>query len=262
MNVKVSAVILAKNEEKNIRRAIESVKFCDEIIVIDDYSNDKTVKIAKELGAAVYEHKLDDDFAAQRNFGMEKARGEWVLFIDADEKVTDELKHQILSAKFQINPKPKIQNSKKSVEVYYIKRRDIFWGREVRFGEAGNTLLIRLVRKGKGKWMGKVHERFVTSGATADLNSFLLHYPHETISDFLSEINSYSSLRAEELWREGKKVSLLTIIAYPSAKFLINYIGKLGFLDGPVGFVYAFMMSFHSFLVRAKLYLKSHSSLR
>lgn len=248
--IKISAVILTKNEEKNIERCLKSIDFCDEIIVIDDFSDDETVELTRKFEANVYQRKLNNDFSAQRNFGLEKAKGEWILFIDVDEEVGEELKKEILE-------KVEIGNAKAEIAVYYIKRRDYWWGRELRFGEVKKTRtsgLIRLVKKNSGKWTYRVHEVFKASGYFGHLKSFINHYPHPTLKDFIEEINFYSTVRARELLSQGKKTNILEIIFYPSGKFILNYFVYLGFLDGAAGFVYAFMMSFHSFLVRAKLF--------
>ncbi len=253
MNIKkigLSCIILAKNEEKNIERAIRSVDFCDEVIMIDDYSEDSTVEKAKTFGATVYKRELHDDFASQRNYGMKMARGSWILFIDADEEVTKELAGEIENFV--------CDNTNSFIQAYYIKRRDIFWGRELRYGEVGSMRLVRLVRKKSGTWRGAVHEKFYTYLKTSSLKNNLLHYPHQLIAEFLSEVNRYSTIRARELYSLGKTSSILSIIFYPLGKFILNYFFRLGFLDGSPGFVYAFMMSFHSFLVRAKLFLIQH----
>lgn len=248
--VKISCVILAKNEEKNIERAIRSVRFCDEIILVDDYSEDSTVAKAKALGAIVYRRRLNDDFASQRNYGVEKARGEWILFVDADEEVTNELAEEI---------KKTMNGNKESyISAYYIRRRDVFWERELCFGETSNLKFIRLVKKNSGRWQGKVHEVYKTNGHIGILKNDLIHRPHPTIKDFLSEINYYSSIRAKELSYQNIKTSIFEIIFYPFGKFILNYFLRGGFLDRSAGFVYAFMMSFHSFLVRTKLYLLCH----
>lgn len=248
--VKISALILAKNEEKIIEKAIQSVSFCNEVIIIDDYSTDKTAEIARRNGAVVYERHLAHDFGAQRNYGVGQCRGEWILSIDADEYLSDSLKHEIKKA---------IQQD--DFNAYYLKRRDVWWGRELKHGEVGSIQLIRLFQKGAGKWRGNVHEVYEATGNIGKLSNFLLHTPHPTAREFLSEINAYSSLRAHELYQNKKSVSIMEIIAYPFFKFMWNYIFKGGFLDGPPGFVYAFFMSFHSFLVRAKLYMKYHELL-
>lgn len=247
----VSAVILARNEEKNIKKAIESVRFCKEVMVIDDDSTDKTPQIAEKSGAIVKKRSIKGDFAGQRNFGMKEATQDWVLFLDADEEITTELKEEIISIlKAQIN-------------TYYIKRRDFWWGRELKFGETQkvkNKGIIRLVQKNSGTWMGTVHEVFYTVKSTGTLKGFLNHYPHPTVRDFLSDINNYSTLRAKELLNQGVSAHIIEIIFYPFFKFILNYFIYLGFLDGAAGFAYAFFMSFHSFLVRAKLYQYQHGN--
>lgn len=242
----LTAVILAKNEENNIKKAMESVNFCNEIILIDDNSTDNTIGIAKKYKTRVLKRALNNNFAAQRNFGLEKSRGDWILFIDADEQVTPDLRNEIQQV---------IENG--GLYSYYIKRRDYFWGRELRFGEvsrARNKGFIRLIKKNSGTWDSPVHEAFKTTLPTGRLRNYLEHYPHQTIKEFLQDINFYSTLRAKELLKTRKSIGLLETIFYPLIKFKVNYFLKLGFLDGPAGFVYAFMMSFHSFLVRAKLY--------
>jgi glycosyltransferase involved in cell wall biosynthesis len=243
--MRLSAIIIAKNEEKNIAQCIQSVKFCDEIIVIDDNSIDKTAAIAKKSGAIVIEHALNEIFSEQRNFGMNKATGDWILFIDADERINDKLKKEILNS----------INNKQNISGFYLARHDFVFGKFLKHGETSRIELLRLSKQGAGIWKGKVHEVWITSQKTEVLNNPLLHYPHVTVSDFLKDINFYSTLRAQELFEEKKHVFWVSIIVYPKAKFMRNYIVRLGFLDGVPGFIMAAMMSFHSFLVRAKLWL-------
>jgi len=283
----LSAVVLTKNEERNIERCLNSLDFVDEIVVVDDDSSDNTLDKVKShppnrrakgknegqnqvrLGQKlkIFQRNLNGDFAGQRNFGMEKARGEWVLFLDADEEVSDELKKEIK----EVIRYASLERD--DLVGFYIKRRDFFWGREVKFGEVLKVRrqgILRLIKKGFGQWQGKVHEKLqVTPRQTwlssyklqvLSLKNFINHYPHPTIKEFLHEINFYSSLRADELFQQGKKTNLLEIIFYPFLKFILNYFIYLGFLDGPTGFVYAFMMSFHSFLVRGKLYIKNYTN--
>ena len=263
----LSAVVLTKNEEKNIERCLKSLDFVDEIVVVDDYSSDRTLSLIKNekikikndnSKLKIFKRSLNGDFAAQRNFGLEKASGEWVLFLDADEEVSDELKEEIK----EVIRYASLERD--DLVGFYIKRRDYFWGREVRFGEVLKVRrkgILRLIKKGFGKWRGKVHEKLEIGNLKLEvgkLKNFINHYPHSTIKEFLHEVNLYSSLRANELFEQGKKTNILEIIFYPLLKFILNYFIYLGFLDGPTGFVYAFMMSFHSFLVRGKLYIKQY----
>lgn len=239
----ISAVILAKNEEKNLQECLESVKWCDEVILIDDNSIDRTLEIAKKLGAKIFTHSLNNDFAAQRNFGLEKVMGEWVLFVDADERISPELKKEIMEA-----------IKKTNVNGFYLKRQDFFGGRWLKHGETANVRLLRLGRRGKGKFERKVHEAWEIKGEIWELKNPLLHYPHQALSDFIDHVNFHSTLHAEALEKEGAKPSLWRICFNPKAKFIQNYIFRLGFLDGTPGIIVALMMSFHSFLARAKLY--------
>lgn len=243
----ISIIILTKNEENNIVDCLESVDWCDEIIVIDDFSTDRTLQVIKNFNRRVkiFQHELRGDFSAQRNFGLSKARGGWVLFVDADERLSNGLKGEIMDyASFK----------NKNYNGFYMQRKDIIWGKELQHGEVGNIKLLRFGKKNAGIWRGKVHEVWEISGRLGNFKMPLLHYPHQTVGNFLREINYYTDLRAKELCDRGESVSFLKIILYPVLKFKINYFLKLGFLDGIEGLVFALMMSFHSFLVRAKLW--------
>lgn len=247
-DMRLSGVILAKNEEVKITKAIDSLYFCDEIVVIDDSSLDNTAKVAKEHGAEVYLHNLNGDFAGARNFGIKKSRGEWVLFLDADEEISQKLADNIEKL---------VKKEKIGKVAYYIKRRDYWWGKELRYGEvlgARNKGFMRLVKKHSGIWVHPVHEVFQATSLVGSLSGYINHYPHPTAKEFLEKINFYSTLRAKELVRMGRSSTFITIILYPFGKFFLTYFLRRGFLDGPAGFAYAFFMSFHSFLVRAKLY--------
>lgn len=244
--MKISAIILTKNEETKIKKAITSLSFCDEVVVVDDVSSDKTVEIAKQAGAVVYSHDKKNTFGGQRNWGMEKAKNDWVLFVDADEEVSSDLKSEIMGLKLN-----------DGTASYTILRRDIFWGHEMKFGEtkkARNKGIVRLVKKGSGVWVGLVHEGFISSVPVKKLKGFLNHYSHDSISSFVKDVNHYSTLRAEELFKEGKTISAAELLFVPFGKFVYTYFLLGGFLDGPAGFVYSFVMAFHSFLVRAKLH--------
>ena len=246
----LSAVVLTKNEEKNIATCLDTLSFCDEVIVIDDNSTDETVAIAKKKNAIVYIHPLQNDFASQRNFGLEKAKGEWVVFVDADERVSGELSKEI---------ELRIKNQELRENGFYVKRQDHMWGNVLKHGDSGNIRLLRLARRKKGKWDGKVHETWEVNGDIGALKHPLDHYPHPTIAEFLTDINHYTTLRAEELYQRGTKVLFFDIIIYPKAKFFRDFIAKAGFLDGTAGLVHAILMSFHSFLVRGKLYMLGKS---
>lgn len=241
----ISAIILTKNEEENIVDCLESLNFADEIIVVDDNSQDRTLEIAIKMGARIINHRLNNNFSLQRNFALSKAKNDWVLFVDADERITPELRSEMIE--FTSNPK--------DYSGVYIKRKDIIWGQTFKFGETGNKKLLRLARKTAGWWVKPVHEEWIVDGKIKTFNNFLIHYPHQNIEEFLTEINYYTDIRAKELYDARIKVKWYSIILYPKLKFFQNYFLRLGFLDGLPGFIQAVTMSFHSFLVRGKLWL-------
>lgn len=243
--MKISAVVLTKNEENNIVDCLETLQWCDEIIIIDDLSEDRTVQIAKKYTKNIYSRALANNFATQRNFGLEKAKGDFVLFVDADERISDALASEI---------KQKTENITSNTAGYFIKRLDSMWGRILQHGEQGNVKLLRLAQRNAGKWSGEVHEVWNIKGETNTFANPLLHYPHQTLTQFLTEINFYTTIRAQELFHKGEKSSWVSILVYTKAKFLQDYVLKMGFLDGMEGFVVALIMSMHSFLVRSKLW--------
>lgn len=246
MNSKITAVVLTHNDELRIVDCLEKLSFADELIIIDDNSNDRTIELCKNFTSKIYVRELKNNFASQRNYALNFVTGQWILFIDSDEIVSEELKSEI---------QEKIKSS--DVAGYYIKRIDKMWGVELRHGEVGQVRLLRLAKKGNGKWHGKVHETWKIVGKTGELSSPLIHVPHQSVHEFLREIDEYSTLRAEELRENGKSVNFVSIIAFPIGKFVKNYFYNRGYKDGTPGFIYAVMMSFHSFLVRAKIFLKN-----
>ncbi len=241
----ISTVVLTHNSEKTLGNTLGSLGFSDEIIVVDDESTDKTRQIARMYKATVFERSLNDDFSAQRNYGLEKAKGDWVLFIDADEIVPSSLVREIETV---------TSASNKNISGYFISRQDYFGGRGLKHGETSHVLLLRLAKKYAGVWIEPVHETWRVTEKTGILKNPIHHLPHNDVAQFLSKINRYSSIRAKFLYAQGKRSSLWQIILYPPAKFFVNYVVKLGFLDGMQGLIMAIMMSFHSFLVRTKLW--------
>ena len=241
--MKLSAVVLTLNEEKDIGECLRSLKFCDEVLVIDSGSTDQTVKIAASLGADIYNHAFVD-FSETRNFGLKKSKGDWVLFVDSDERVPDPLKKEIIQTLGREN----------RYSGFYFKRDDFMMGKWLKHGETSHSRLIRLARKGSGDWRRSVHETWHVKGKVGEFKNPLQHYSHENIEEFVKKINYYSSFDAREHFKNGKKTRLWHLLAYPVGKFIQNYLVRLGFLDSGVGLIFATLMSFNSFLIRAKLW--------
>lgn len=249
MKSNITAVVLTKNEEGNISDCIDSLKFCDEIIVIDDNSTDKTTSIAEINGARVMKRALNDDFAKQRNFALRAAKRDWVLFIDADESVSKDSAKEIAKA---------IKYNK--YDGFYLKRKDYMWEKAIAHGETGNIKLLRLGKKNVGKWTRSVHEKWNITHKTSELNNPIIHHPHKNLAEFIKHVDNYSSLHANENIKEGKTSSISKICLMPFAHFTKNYLLRMGFLDGIEGFIIAFLMSFHSFLSWSKMYVREKAT--
>ena len=246
----ISAAILSHNNASIIRKTLASLAWCDEVLVIDDNSTDDTVLLAKRTGAKVYTHKLDNDFALQRNFALEKAKGDWVLFVDSDEIVPPALAKEIQKAILD-----------NGIDGYFLRRSDTLFGKKLRFGETAAVSLLRLGRKRAGVWERPVHEVWNITKSIGMLHTPLEHYPHPTLSEFLDDINNYSTQNAGLMYKHGKRVGWFEIVAFPIGKFLQNYFLRQGYRDGMPGTILALMMSFHSFLTRGKLYSLQHKQL-
>jgi len=253
--IKLSAIVLTKDEE--LTDTLESLSFCEEIIIIKDENSKFQASNYKQIQSTnvkVFKHNLADDFAGQRNYGLSKAKNEWVLFVDADERVSGALASEVSGILYLVYPRPEL-GSKAGISGYYIKRRDYIWGKEIKHGEAGNMKLIRLAKRNAGLWRRSVHEYWDIKGEVGELKNPLIHHPHQTLREFIEHLNYFSSLHAEENKKEGKASNIFKIILWPKLKFFYNYFIRLGFLDGTAGFVLVVMMSFHSFLAWSKQWL-------
>jgi glycosyltransferase involved in cell wall biosynthesis len=197
----------------------------------------------KLLTVITLDEPFINDFAAARNQKLADVKTPWVLYLDSDEMIPPELEQEINKALTG------------EYDGYLIPRRDIFLGQELRYGETGHTKLIRLARRGTGNWIRPVHEVWQVKGKIGELRHAIIHTPHQSIASFLRKIDRYSTLDAEYRYSEGVRSSIVRIMLYPAGKFLRNYIVLQGFRDGAPGLIMGLMMSFHSYLTWAKLYL-------
>ncbi|PKM92887.1 MAG: hypothetical protein CVU80_01000 [Elusimicrobia bacterium HGW-Elusimicrobia-4] len=238
----ISVIIITKNEEDNLTRCLESVKWADEIIVVDSGSTDATVEIAKKFGAKVFVNDWKG-YGAQKNFAIDKATGEWILSIDADEEVSHELREEI---------KKVIQNTGDYV-AFKIPRRLIFQGKFLRCGGCYPNYQIRLFRKNKAKFnLDLVHEQLIVGGKIGYINGSLIHYSYKNLSDYFERFNRYSTLDARKRFSNNKKFYFWHYIQ-PFFKFFSMYFLRLGFLDGSQGLIWAILSSFYTFVKFQKL---------
>ena len=239
---RLSVTIIAWNEEDRLRACLESVAWVDEIVVVDAESTDKTVQVAREFTEKIWVRPWPG-FAAQKNFALEQATGEWILSLDADERVTPELQARIEG----------IVRAGGPADGYSVPRRNVFWGAWVRHGGLYPDYQLRLFRRGAGRFVDSaVHESVVVGGTVEALAEPLLHHSYRGLDDFVTRSNRYSALAAEEIVKRGGRVSLLDLALRPLGRFLSMYVLRGGFLDGWRGFVLAVLYANYVFLRTAK----------
>ncbi|HEY7750663.1 MAG TPA: glycosyltransferase family 2 protein [Ignavibacteriaceae bacterium] len=242
---KVSCVIITYNEELNIRRCLEALTWCDEIVVVDSGSKDETVKICKEFNCKIHQKDFKG-FGEQKRFVVSLANNNWVLNIDADEVVTDNLKNEILS-----------ELSKPEIEFagFHLPRSLYFLGKRFKYGKESKEYYLRLFNKMSGHFSeDKVHEKVVINGRTKKLENELAHHSYTTIHHYFEKFNSYTSKSAQELFEKGRNKSLtVTFISFP-VYFLKNYLINGNILNGIEGFLWALFSSFYPVVKYAKLW--------
>jgi len=232
---------------------LESVKWSDEIVVVDSFSSDKTVDIAREYTSRVFQNKWSN-FSQQKNLALGKASSQWVLNIDADERVTPELKKEILTI---------INSEFQSFDGYYIPRKNHYMGMWIRHCGWYPDYKLRLFRRGKGRFNERiVHESVVVEGRKGYLKSYLSHNSYKDLSDHLSRIDRFSSLAAQEMFKDGKKAGVFDLLFRPLTRFIKMYLLKKGYLDGIYGLVVSIMGSFYVFTKYLKLWELSRRRIR
>jgi glycosyltransferase involved in cell wall biosynthesis len=242
--VGLSVVLMVKNESANLRRALASVKFADEIIVADTGSTDNTVEIAERFGAKVI-HCPWRGFGPTKAEVLSHATGRWVFSLDADEEVTPELAEQVRDV---------VSDPRDEFAAYRLARQANFLGRWIRHSGWYPDYVLRLYRKGSARVTeDAVHERIIAEGKTGTLTGILRHYTDPTIDHYLEKMSRYTRLSAEGLHAAGRRGRWWDLIARPPFKFIKMYFLKLGFLDGWQGLTLAFFSSVHVFTKYARL---------
>ncbi len=247
MKIPVSVAIITKNEEKNIRDTLESVKNFEEIVIVDSFSTDKTTEICKEYTDMIYQHEWKG-FAFQKQLAIDRTTLPWVLILDADEVVTESLKKEIIK---------KIDSE--DFGGYFIPRKNFFLDKWIRYGGWWPDYTLRLFRKDLGRMEQRsVHEKIVVNGKVGYLNESLLHYTYRSLDEFIKKMQNYSSLSAAEIIKKNpsKGKIFLKIFFAPPFTFFKMFFLRFGFLDGLRGFMLAVLYSFYSFLKYAKAWEK------
>ena len=240
--MKISATIITLNEQGNIARAIESLRCCDEVVVVDSGSNDLTMETAAKFGARLVESPWRG-YAGQKNFAGEQAAHDWVLSVDADEALSEALEGEIWQ----------IKKNGPRFDAYTMPRMAKYLGRWILHSGWYPDRKVRLYDRRKAHWVGDyVHESVQVSGSVGHLQCNLLHYTFDSLSEHLKSMDRYTTLAAEELVARGRKVRWEDLMLDPFWTFFRTYIFDAGFLDGMEGMTIAFMAAFYNFLKFAK----------
>jgi len=238
--MKISVLIITKNEQDVIKKCIESAKWADEVLVVDSLSTDSTVQIAQLLGAKVLQRQWGG-YGDQRNFGISHCIGDWVLVLDADETISDKLRDEVLKIKIT------------DCLAYQIPRRFYFLGKLMRWGGVYPDMQKRLFNKNEAFYDSSLlHEKLIVSGRVAQLKNPINHYSYRTISGYFDKFNHYSSLDALKRKDKNENASVFQFIRFPFS-FFVRYVLRLGFLDGYNGLLWAFFSSFYEVAKFAKL---------
>ena len=243
----LSVVIIAKDEAPLIGDALLSLSFSDEVIVVDTGSTDKTEEIARKHGARVVKFTQGKTFSDWRNFGLKNAKSDWILYIDADERVPNALSAEI---------KAIIGNSNPQSFAYAIPRSNIIFGKEFRHGGWWPDYVKRLVKKSELKsWQGELHEEPVFSGTLSHLSNYLLHIKHETIFEMVEKTNKWSAIEGKLMFdAHHPKMNIIRFITGMSREFWQRMIKERAFLDGKEGIIMAIYQVFSRFCSYTKLW--------
>lgn len=240
--IKISAAIITLNEQRNIARAIESLRCCDEVVVVDSGSSDRTCEIAANLGARVVEAQWRG-FAGQKNYAMEQCSHDWVLSVDADEALSEALEGEIWQLK----------KSGPQADGYTMPRMAQYLGRWILHGGWYPDRKVRLFDRRKACWEGDfVHESVKVAGPVEHLQANLLHFTCESLTEHIKTMDRYTTLAAEQIIALNRPVTWTSLVVNPMWTFVSTYFLKRGFLDGFEGMAIAYMAATYNFLKFAK----------
>jgi len=246
MRKTISCGVITFNEENNIRDCLESAKWMDEIVVVDSFSRDRTVKISGEYTKHVHQHRWNG-YGEQKNFTIDQMTSDWLFIMDADERVTPELRAAIERILKDADPSGTV--------AYYVPRRNYFYGKWIQRAGCYPDYQLRLFRRGAGRMdNAEPHPQFICNGPTAYLAQPLDHYTERTVQDHFRKINSLTNLAAKERGRQKTAVYWSDLAFRPLFTFLKSFIARKGFQEGTHGLVFCMFASMYTFVKYAKLW--------
>ncbi len=250
MSEPLTVIVPTFNEERNIRACLESVKWADEILVVDSFSTDRTLEIARPYASRVIQREYVNS-ASQKNWAIPQAAHRWVMIVDSDEQVSEPLEKEIRT----------LMASNPPLDGYVVKRLNHFHGKPIRHGGWGRDRVLRLFDKEKGRYQDKhVHAGVEVRGRTGELSHPLLHDTFRGFDDYLRKINRYTAWGAEDLRQRGRRARAADLVLRPLGRFLKRYVIQMGFLDGAEGLMVTGIDAYVTFLKYARLWELQNAS--
>lgn len=233
---KLSVFILTFNEERLIEKCLKKLTWVDDIVIVDSGSTDSTLEICKKYNANIF-HRDFDGFGAQKQFAINQTKNDWVLSLDADEILTNELVEEL----------QKTLTQELLFSGYYLKRKNVFLDKEFKYGPESRQFALRLFNKSKGKFDDlQVHENIILEGETAKLKHHMLHFKTRSLDSYLERLNRYASITAEGKYLKSKKYTFVGIFFRANYEFVKKYFIELNILNGKEGFYWAFLSAYYT----------------
>ncbi len=240
----ITVIVPTFNEEKNIRDCLESVKWADDIFVVDSFSTDRTLEIAREYTEHIVQHEYVNS-ATQKNWAIRQAQTDWIMVIDSDERVTPELRARIQDI---------LQNGTE-YDGFYIRRMTTFFGKLIRHCGWHTDYLVRLWRGGKGRYENlEVHADVIVDGKVGKIKDYFTHNTYRSFPHYLEKFGRYTTWAANDLYKRGKRATFINLTLRPIWRFIRTYIVRRGFLDGKHGLILSTLAAFSVFMKYAKLW--------
>jgi glycosyltransferase involved in cell wall biosynthesis len=249
---KISVVVNTRNEEANLKRCLESVKWADEVVVVDMYSEDKTKEIAKKMGAKVFNHKYTFYVEPARNFAISKTSGDWILILDADEEISP----------FLAKTLEELAENPQGMTFFRLPRKNLIFNKWIKNSRWWPDYNIRFFKKGHVHWSGKIHSVPLTRGEGKDLEAkeinAITHYHYQSIAQYLERLNRYSQIQAEELIEGDYKFEWKDMLKKPMGEFLSRFFAGQGYKDGLHGLALSLLQAFSEFIKYLKVWEKEN----
>jgi glycosyltransferase involved in cell wall biosynthesis len=241
---KVSVYMITYNNEETVERALKSTTWANEIVIVDSFSNDRTVEIGRKFTDKIFQRKWPGH-RDQYQYAADLTTNEWIMFVDADEEVSPELVEEI---------RKELSGRVEGVDGFFVYRRTFYLGRWIRYGGWYPDGEIRIYRRNKGRWEGGLHAKVVVNGRVQPLKKLYHHYTYRDISDQIQTIDKYSRIATEDSVQKGETFSLFKLLFHPPFRFIKEYFFKSGFRDGLPGLIIAMSTMYYVFIKYAKLW--------